>query len=50
MQVFEGKMSLYNACGLHSGSQHILLGWNVIHFGYPLQIIQVAAGRKKWGW
>lgn len=41
MQVFKGKVGLHNPCGLHSGSEHVLLGWNVVGLGYPLKVIQV---------
>ena len=42
MQVFEGEVGLDNPSGLYSGSEHILLGWNVVGLGYPLNVIQVA--------
>lgn len=30
MQVLKSEVSLYDACGLHPGPQHVLLGGNVI--------------------
>lgn len=42
MQVFEGEMRLHNACGLDSSTQDILLCGDVVWFGYPLQVIQIA--------
>ncbi len=46
MQVFEGEMCLYDASGLHSGPQHVLLGWDVFYLAYPLHVIQITA--KGW--
>lgn len=45
VQVLECEMRLHDAGGLHSGPQHILLRGDVIRLGYPLQVVQVAAGR-----
>lgn len=42
VQVFEGEVCLHDAGGLDSGPQHVLLCGDVVCFGYPLQIIQVA--------
>lgn len=42
MQVLEGEVRLNDACGLHSGPQHILLGWDIGGLGYPVQIVQIA--------
>lgn len=47
MQVLKGEVSLYDARGLHPGSQHILLGGNVVPSGYPLQVVQVATERTQ---
>lgn len=41
VQFLESEVSLHNAGGLDTGSQHILLSWDVICFSYPLQVIQV---------
>ncbi len=41
VQFLESEMSLHYARGLDPSSQHILLGWDVICFSYPLQVIQV---------
>lgn len=49
MQVLEGEMCFHDAGGLHSGPQHILLCGDVIRFGYPLQVIQVAGGSRQAG-
>lgn len=42
MQFLEGEVCLYDASGLYSSSQHIILRWDVVCLGYPLQVIQVA--------
>lgn len=42
VQVFEGEVCLHDAGGLDSGPQHVLLCGDVVCFGYPLQVIQVA--------
>lgn len=47
VQVLECEMRLHDAGGLHSGPQHVLLRGDVIRLGYPLQVVQVAAGRGK---
>lgn len=39
VQFLESEVSLHNASGLNPGSQHILLGGDVVCFGYPLQVI-----------
>ncbi|CAM2117162.1 unnamed protein product [Caretta caretta] len=44
MQILKPEVSLYNARGLHPGPQYILLGWNVVPSGYPLQVIQCLGG------
>lgn len=41
VQLFEREVSLHNASGLDTSSQHVLLSGDVIRFGYPLQIVQV---------
>lgn len=41
VQFLKSKVSLHNAGGLNTSSQHILLGGDVICFSYPLQVIQV---------
>lgn len=46
MEIFEGKLGLNDTSGLHSGSQHILLGGHVAWCDQSLQVIQVAEG--KW--
>lgn len=47
VQILKGEVSLYDACGLHPGAQHILLGGDVVSTGYPLQIIQVAGDKEE---
>lgn len=47
VQVLECEMRLHDAGGLDSGPQHVLLRGDVIRLGYPLQVVQVAAGRAK---
>lgn len=42
VEILERKVRLYNACGFHSGSQDVLLSWNVGGLGYPVQVVQVA--------
>ena len=39
VQILEGEMRLHDACGLHSGPQHVLLCGDVIWLAYPLQVI-----------
>lgn len=46
MQVLEGKVRLHDAGGLHPGPQNILLRWDVGGLRYPVQVIQVAVGRR----
>lgn len=47
VQILKGEVSLYDACGLHPGAQHILLGGDVVSTGYPLQIVQVAGDKEE---
>lgn len=47
VQFLESEVSLHNASGLDSSSQHILLGGDVICFSYPLQIIQVTETQRE---
>lgn len=46
VQVLEREVCLHDACGLDSGSEDILLSWNVGCLGYPVQIVQVADKKK----
>lgn len=47
VQVLKGEVSLYDACSLHPGAQHILLGGDVVSTGYPLQVVQVAGDKEE---
>lgn len=49
MQVLEGEVRLHDASGLHTGPQDVLLCGDVGGLGYPVQVVQVAASRKKRG-
>lgn len=42
VKVFESKVSLHDASGLHSRAQDILLGGDVAGLADPLQVVQVA--------
>lgn len=46
VQILESEVCLHNSGGLDPGSQHVLLGGDVICFSYPLQVIQVAIGKE----
>lgn len=45
VQVFEGEVSLHDARCFDSGPQDVLLGWDVVCLGYPVQIVQIAEER-----
>jgi hypothetical protein len=47
MKIFEGKVGFHNPCGLHSGSEDILLSWDVIWLCYSAQVIQIAAYNQQ---
>lgn len=42
VEVFEGKLGLYDTGGLHSGSKDVLLGGHITGLDQSLQVIQVA--------
>lgn len=42
VEVLEGEVGLHDARGLHACPQHVLLRWDVVRLGYPLQVVQVA--------
>lgn len=41
VKLFEGEVGLYNAGGLDTSSQHILLCGYVTLLRYPLEIVQI---------
>lgn len=47
VEFLESEVSLHDAGGLDSGSQHVLLGGDVIGFGYPLQVIQITERERE---
>lgn len=47
VEFLESEVSLHNAGGLDSSSQHVLLGGDVICFGYPLQVIQITERHRE---
>lgn len=47
VKFLESEVSLHDASGLDACSQHVLLGGDVICFGYPFQIIQVTERRQR---
>ena len=47
MQVLEGEVGLYDARGLHSGPQYVLLGRDVGGLRYPVQIVQIAERKEQ---
>lgn len=47
VKFLESEVSLHDASGLDASSQHVLLGGDVICFGYPFQIIQVTERRQR---
>lgn len=46
VEIFKGEMSFHDASGLHTCTQHILLGGDVVLLTDPFQVIQVAAKYK----
>lgn len=42
VKLFEGEVRFHDARGLDASPQHVLLCGDVVGFGYPLQVIQVA--------
>ena len=49
MQVLEGEVCFHDAGGLDPGPEHVLLGWHISGIGYPVQVIQIAVGKKTTG-
>lgn len=49
VQFLESEVSLHDASGLDPGSQHILLGGDIICFSYPLQVVQVTETETETG-
>lgn len=47
VKIFESKMRFNNSCSFHSGSENILLSWDVIWLCYSVQVIQIAEKQKK---
>lgn len=47
MEIFESKMGFDNSCCFHSGSENILLSWDIIWLCYSVQVIQIAEEINK---
>ena len=45
MQVLEGEVCFHDASGLDPGPEHVLLRGHINGIGYPVQVIQIAAGK-----